>query len=128
MFAAFLSGWTFVRAIRAKNAAVAWLGSQFGVARCTFIEKLAEIGWHDFVLLESTLRAGDSRLQDWYDMHFIHSKANHFSGPVLFTLELSFTRIYPVSYFKFSHSCPTETHRSTLGPPAQTQGIGDHRQ
>lgn len=80
MFAAFLPGWTFVRAIRAKDATVTWLGSQYCVARCTFIEKLAEISWHVFVLLESTLWAGDSRLQDWYDIHFIHLTARTISA------------------------------------------------
>lgn len=53
---------TLYRAVRTKNAAIAFLRFQYSMTSFAFIEPLTCIGGHDFRLNMTTLRTGDDRL------------------------------------------------------------------
>jgi hypothetical protein len=54
---------TFHRTVRAKHAAIPWLGLKQGAARFAVIEKLAGISRHDFRFGMPALRAGNRRFE-----------------------------------------------------------------
>ena len=53
------------RAKRAKDAAIAGLGSKEGLAVRAFVVELAGIRWHGFGSGRSTRWACDDRIEDW---------------------------------------------------------------
>ena len=56
---------TLLRTERTEHAAVAWLGAQQCLAVTALVVELAGVCWHDFLLSETAVRAGQNGLKDY---------------------------------------------------------------
>lgn len=64
-----LDRWTWYVAIGAEHATVAFLGLEQGMAGCAFVEPLAGIRGHGFLLSMAAVRAGDRGVGDVISLH-----------------------------------------------------------